>query len=154
MPTQIGRLRKLLNGFIFLNSSVGSIEHDRCRGKKQGVRNGAAVGRVEGAKRRPRKCRAPQESTPKSFKKDRVTQIEQTKTQRLLYRRKIKYSSIAQSVEQRTVNPWVVGSSPTWGAKASRTISSWGFTFRIRTTGYASGKKSFSYGHNKNSLVY
>ena len=133
MPTQIGRLRKLLNGFIFLNSSVGSIEHDRCRGQKQGVRNGAAVGRVEGAEKRPRKCRAPQESTPKSFKKDRVTQIEQTKTQRLLYRRKIKYSSIAQSVEQRTVNPWVVGSSPTWGAKKREAFLS--FSFFIQSEG-------------------
>ena len=27
------------------------------------------------------------------------------------------YSLIAQLVEQRTVNPWVVGSSPTQGAK-------------------------------------
>ena len=34
---------------------------------------------------------------------------------------KTKYSSIAQSVEQRTVNPWVVGSSPTWGAKSKGT---------------------------------
>ena len=31
--------------------------------------------------------------------------------------RRAKYSGIAQLVEQRTVNPWVVGSSPTAGAK-------------------------------------
>ena len=37
-------------------------------------------------------------------------------TDKRLIRNKGKYSSIAQSVEQRTVNPWVVGSSPTWGA--------------------------------------
>ena len=30
------------------------------------------------------------------------------------------YSSIAQSVEQRTVNPWVSGSSPLRGAKVLR----------------------------------
>src|SRR5690554_4836468 len=30
------------------------------------------------------------------------------------------YSSIAQSVEQRTVNPWVAGSSPARGAKLKR----------------------------------
>ena len=38
-------------------------------------------------------------------------------TDKRLIRNKGKHSSIAQSVEQRTVNPWVVGSSPTWGAK-------------------------------------
>ena len=38
-------------------------------------------------------------------------------TDKRLIRNKGKYSSIAQSVEQRTVNPWVVGSSPTWGAR-------------------------------------
>ncbi len=32
-------------------------------------------------------------------------------------RRRILYSSIAQSVERMTVNHDVVGSSPTWGAK-------------------------------------
>ena len=32
------------------------------------------------------------------------------------------YSSIAQSVERMTVNHDVVGSSPTWGAKARRGI--------------------------------
>ena len=40
---------------------------------------------------------------------------------------KTKYSSIAQSVEQRTVNPWVVGSSPTWGAKKNEEKSSFFF---------------------------
>ena len=32
-------------------------------------------------------------------------------------RRRISYSSIAQSVERMTVNHDVVGSSPTWGAR-------------------------------------
>ena len=40
---------------------------------------------------------------------------------------KTKYSSIAQSVEQRTVNPWVVGSSPTWGAKKTLVLSNKSF---------------------------
>ena len=33
---------------------------------------------------------------------------------------KVKYSSIAQSVEHAAVNRGVVGSSPTWGARKAR----------------------------------
>ena len=36
------------------------------------------------------------------------------------------YSPLAQSVEHAAVNRGVVGSSPTRGAKAPRTMSSWG----------------------------
>ena len=34
----------------------------------------------------------------------------------MLNEKSIKYASLVQSVEQRTVNPYVVGSSPTRGA--------------------------------------
>ena len=35
----------------------------------------------------------------------------------MLNEKSIKYASLVQSVEQRTVNPYVVGSSPTRGAR-------------------------------------
>ena len=43
-----------------------------------------------------------------------------------------KYSPLAQSVEQRTVNPCVVGSSPTGGAK-NRQASTEGCRFLLVT---------------------
>ena len=57
---------------------------------------------------------------------------------------KTKYSSIAQSVEQRTVNPWVVGSSPTWGATNPVHVCGRDFYFLLLTSSLLPQTKFFT----------
>lgn len=49
----------------------------------------------------------------------------------LCLHRKTKYSQIAQLAEQRTVNPFVVGSSPTLGAMKNNNINNFGHVHNI-----------------------